>query len=46
LLVKIEPRRREIIEALKSGMKVHGIRAWKEVNASVRLDREPKAIAA
>jgi hypothetical protein len=45
-LVKIEPRRFEINEALKSGMTIQGIRAWKEVKASVRLERESKAIAA
>lgn len=46
LLVKIEPRRREVIELLKTGTTIQGIRAWKSTKASVRLDREPKAIAA
>jgi hypothetical protein len=44
--VTIEPKRREITEALKGGFKVQGIRAWKETRSRVRLEREPKAIAA
>lgn len=45
-LVKIEPRRFEINEALKSGLTIQGIKAWKEVKSSIRLEREPKAISA
>lgn len=42
--VTIEPKKREITEALKLGQKVHGVRAWKETESRVRLEREPKAI--
>lgn len=43
-LVRIEPKRREITEALKMGLKVHGVKAWKEIRAGVRLEREPNAL--
>ena len=42
--VTIEPKRREITEALKGGFTVQGVRAWKEVKSRVRLEREPKAL--
>jgi len=42
--VTIEPKRREITEALKGGFTVKGIKAWKEVRSRVRLGREPKAL--
>jgi hypothetical protein len=42
--VTIEPKRREITEALKGGFSVKGVKAWKEVRSRVRLGREPKAI--
>lgn len=45
-LVKIEPRKSEIKDALKMGQTIQGIRAWKTTRATVRLEREQKAIAA
>lgn len=42
--VTIEPKRREITEALKGGFTIKGIKAWKETRSRVRLEREPKAI--
>lgn len=44
--VKIEPRKSEIKDALKMGQTIQGIRAWKTTRATVRLERETKAIAA
>jgi hypothetical protein len=44
LLVKIEPKRREIVEALKAGRDIRGITAKKVVNAGVRVSK-PKELA-
>lgn len=41
--VTIEPKRREIKEALALGVKVQGVRAWQEVKSGVRIEKE-KAI--
>ena len=43
-MVKIEPRASEIKAALKAGVKIAGVRGWRETKATVRVPTAPKPI--
>jgi DNA repair exonuclease SbcCD ATPase subunit len=43
-LVKMEPKRREILDAIKDGKPVPGLRVFQSTKENIRPTREPKAI--